>query len=77
MEGRPKEVRKAMLEDNREMLSAMGKKGAERAADLRNLKKESKLKILLEQAEGYTLKDGDVLPPDPKTIADLQDKLHG
>lgn len=60
----------------------MGKKGAERSADSKAFRKsdeEAKLnEAAIEQAQAYSVNaEGDVLPPDPKTIADIQEGLRG
>ncbi len=74
---RPDFVRKAIIEGDRETLSALGKKGAEvslshrqQREDLRKaLKAEEAVRVARERAELETISpDGDVLPPDPKVI---------
>lgn len=65
---RPQEVRKAMQKGDQEKLSAMGKKGGEKAADnraIRDALRDAELQELKEeQAKLYsTSPEGDVLPP--------------
>ncbi|MBU6491114.1 hypothetical protein KGQ25_03135 [Patescibacteria group bacterium] len=72
---KPREVRKAQLEDNRAALSRMGKKGAENAARNRVLRKEIQKErlreIAIEKAREETISpDGDVLPPDLNFLKD-------
>jgi hypothetical protein len=88
-EGRPKEVGRAVFEDDHGALSAMGKKGAETAARNRALRKEAeelsrdaqktRLKEAeLEQAEVLSVSpEGDVLPADPKIVEALKEQLRG
>lgn len=65
---RPPEVRQAIFAGDRNTLSAMGKKGGEKAADNRAIKdalRDAELeKLKEEQAKLYsTSPEGDVLPP--------------
>ena len=79
MERLPKKVLDAIFGNDRKALSAMGKKGAERAADSQAFKKsEEQAKLVeaaLEQANIYSARDGEVLPPDQAAIDALKDQI--
>lgn len=76
-EGRPKQVQDALWHADQNALSAMGRKGGRQAAENRALREaernERVQEIILEKARTETItNDGDVLPPDPNIIADLE-----
>ncbi|MBI5405493.1 hypothetical protein HY972_00430 [Candidatus Kaiserbacteria bacterium] len=78
-EGKPKEVRRAILADDRGALSAMGKKGAEQANINRVFRKAAKERVvkelIREQAPIYSVgPGGDVLPPDQKVLEALSEE---
>lgn len=77
---KPKRVEDALRHADHDALSAMGRKGAERAAFYRFLREQARNKKALEdalaRAQVETLNDtGDVLPPDQETIAAIEEAL--
>lgn len=74
----PPQVKKAQLQGDSDALRAMARKGGEHAAITRAFQKERKAENLLEaeieRARLYSLKDGDVLPPDPDIISKLTEQ---
>lgn len=68
---KPEGVRRAQLSGNTEALSAMGRKGAARRAELKKTRFQEHLadelpERLAELAQTEGSKDGDVLPPEPQ-----------
>jgi hypothetical protein len=77
----PESVRRAIRDENAPALSAMGKKGAETAANNRAFKESENdaraKEAALEQAQSYSVSDeGDVLPPDQAAIDALNSTLE-
>lgn len=71
-EGISREVQKARAEGDSAALSRMGRKGGIEAADRRAVEKaereEELEKLRIAIAKLYSLKDGNVMPPDDPTV---------
>lgn len=80
MEKIPKQVEEAILRGDKEALSAMGAKGNAHSQLIKGWNKEravqAETEARFEQAQAYSVKDGEVLPPNTEEVAFLKDKLH-